>query len=519
VGIAWNVTPDVGRHDEAIDWFGKRVVMTAVEARKLDDDEKVNAFWVGGGLHLTQVQRVFDKIKNAVERGDSLDDFKKNVLTELRNPAHVETVFRNATQRSYNAGRWAQMREPSVAKFRPYWLFDALLDPRTTEICEICGGTLLPHDHPWWKTHVPPLHHRCRSCIRNLRRSEAEKRGITQKLPGKDGDPRRGWGQEPSAADPWKPDPAKHDAQLLLDFGAKETWAVKKRKPRTPSKPKEKPKLDVETWIPVYEPIYGADVAKSLAHGKAALEHGLDLPVKEVRKQLSKLDSPGTTAMLEACEDCDEQRTLREQAGEKEPLRKAAAALAGHLRTLPKRAKLTNRSLALKPEGKAALEYFSKVTGPNAGSLPEALKAIPIKKASGSYFDAKAGHVVYTSRVGALHHELAHVLEHYADADLIERVREFLRQRVDGYELENLGRNGLCWKDEFYQVYTGRRYPLLRDEPGKSPDPNAPVQATEVLSTGVELLFANDTFWGTLEDWVRFDPEHFYFVLGQLAGK
>jgi hypothetical protein len=151
--------------------------------------------------------------------------------------------------------------------------------------------------------------------------------------------------------------------------------------------------------------------------------------------------------------------------------------------------------------------------------VPGAVKAIPIKQMSGSYFDAKANHIVYTPRVGALHHELAHVLEHYSQLDMIKRVRAFLRTRAKGSELVDLERNGLCWKDEFYQVYTGRRYPLYRDDPDLPIDHDAPVQATEVLSTGVELLFANETFWGNLEDWVRADPEHFYFVLGQLAGK
>lgn len=521
MGLAWKVSPDVEQYDEAREWFRKRVVITAAEARKLDDHLKVDAFWVGGGLQLTQIQRVFDHIDGAIETGEGLEDFKKRVGGLLRDPHHVETVFRNATQRSYNAGRWHQMREPSTAKFRPFWLYDAVLDDRTTDICRECGGTLLPYDHPFWKTHIPPLHHRCRASIRNLRRSEAEKRGITQVPPGDKGTPKPGWGHEPSRdPKPWKPEAAKHDKQLLLDFGDREDKGVKARKPKVPPPaPKEEPKLDLATWVPHYEPRYGVDAAKSVGRGRAALEIGLDLPVGEVRKQLGKLDSPGSRAMLEACEDCDADRTLREQAGELDPLRKAAAGLAGHLRTLPKRGAIKNRSLALKPEGKAALEYFTKVTGPEAVQWPAEMKALPIKGKNGSYFDPTEASpkVVYTTRVGALHHELAHAIEEYGP-ELFTRAEAFLLKRAEGFELvDRGGRNGLCWKDEFYETYTGRRYPKNIAE--KSVDPKAPIRATETLSTAVELLFANETFWGTLEDWVRADPDHFFFMLGQLAGK
>jgi len=517
---AWDAPADADKFVAASDWFAKRTVITGAEARKLDDDAKKHAFWVGGGLQITQIQRVFDELKKNADSGGTLEEFKKSIRDTLRNPHHVETVYRNAIQRQYNAGRYRQMREPFTLRLRPYWLLDTVLDARRSEICKICGGTILPADHPWWLTHIPPLHHRCRSSIRCLRAREAERRGISAAPPGEDGDAQKGFGHAPDDADePPKPDPKKTDPALLRKLKEQEPEGVKKRKPVAPPPPAPKePELDTKRWLPEYEPTYGSDAAKSLAHGRAALELGLDLPVAAIRKNLRKVDAPGVKAMTEACEDCDAGRTLREQAGELEPLRKAAAALAGHLHTLPARQAMANASIASTSKGEAALEFFSKVTGPSTGDLPASLTATAIRRRNGSYFDAVAAKIVYTARPGALHHEIAHAIEHYAP-ELFGRAVAFLKARRKGHALQSLGVNGLAWKDQFFHAYTGRRYPKKRDVPGLPIDEEAEVHSTETLSTSVELLFANETFWGTLEDWIRADSEHFLFMLGQLAGK
>lgn len=43
--------------------------------------------------------------------------------------------------------------------------FEAQVDSRTSEVCRACDGTTLPGSHPWWMTHLPPLHPNCRSRI------------------------------------------------------------------------------------------------------------------------------------------------------------------------------------------------------------------------------------------------------------------------------------------------------------------------------------------------------------------
>lgn len=229
----WAVTADVERFDEALEWFLGRTILTDEQRLAIPASARSRAFWIAGVAQLDIVQDVFGEIERSLEKGEPFEGFKKRVRDKLTkawgrdDPARIETIFRNAVQSSYNAGRWAQMTEPSVAKFRPYFMYDAILDERTTELCRGLNGTILPHDDPFWDTHCPPLHHRCRAGIRNLRASEAERRGITQAPPAER--PPEGWGLSPRVAREWRPEAGSRDPELLA--------ALERKRPPEPPPP------------------------------------------------------------------------------------------------------------------------------------------------------------------------------------------------------------------------------------------------------------------------------------------
>jgi hypothetical protein len=94
-----------------------------------------------------------------------------------------EVVARTMLQERYNSERWTQMVSEPVRRVRPFWLFDSILDDRTTQTCRLCNGVLLPWDHVWWQSHKPPLHWGCRSIIRAVSRRTAARRRVTEVLP------------------------------------------------------------------------------------------------------------------------------------------------------------------------------------------------------------------------------------------------------------------------------------------------------------------------------------------------
>lgn len=189
-----------------------------------------NAFRLAEINNLELVFDVWQALDNSLEQGVDFRDFKKSFGETLKaawtgsskqKATRLETVFRNATQQSYNHGRWAQLEEPELKRLRPYRLFDAVRDKRTSKICRDAHGTLLPADHPFWDTRVPPCHHRCRSTIRSLRARDAARRGVTQ-------DPTEtasadGFGSKPRRqVEPIDVDLSKYPPELRQAFEAKQ---------------------------------------------------------------------------------------------------------------------------------------------------------------------------------------------------------------------------------------------------------------------------------------------------------
>lgn len=187
--MTWPATADVERFDEAVDWFRSRFPVTEELLDELGDYAGPRAWTVAGVAQLDVVFMVYAALLDAIATGTPLDEFRRRVREQLRDawgqddPHRIETIFRTNVQTAYNRGRWQQLQDDTIRRLRPYLMFDAVLDSRTSDICKPLDGTVLPNDDAFWLTHLPPLHHRCRSSLRSLRRAEAERRGISEAAP------------------------------------------------------------------------------------------------------------------------------------------------------------------------------------------------------------------------------------------------------------------------------------------------------------------------------------------------
>lgn len=227
--MTWAVTADPDRFEEAIAWFQRRFPVTEAILASLGEYAGERAWTVAGIAQLDVVLDVFRSIEKAIAESTPLDEWKNGIQEKLysawgkRDSNRVETVFLTNVQKAYNAGRWQQVKDPIVVKARPFLGYDAILDGRTSPVCKRCDGTLLPADDPWWDSHVPPLHHRCRSTIRSFTKREADRRGGI-KHPGLDTDdsqPDEGFGGAPDTRAPWDPDLGKYPDELRRAFEGK----------------------------------------------------------------------------------------------------------------------------------------------------------------------------------------------------------------------------------------------------------------------------------------------------------
>lgn len=196
---------------EAVDWFRARVPMKKKDWLALDERAQRKAFTIARVANLRIVADVMEDLAKSLEKGEGFETFKKKVSEKLtkawgeERPWHIETIFRNASQRAYTAGRKAQMTDPAVLKLRPYWCLEPLLDARTTVICQaLRPRVVLPAEHPFFRTRVPPLHHNCRTVLYSLNSRRAKQMGVTRPKRLTSEKPAEGFG----GADPleWQPD-------------------------------------------------------------------------------------------------------------------------------------------------------------------------------------------------------------------------------------------------------------------------------------------------------------------------
>ena len=124
------------------------------------------------------------ELMKAMENGTTFTDFKRNLVPTLQKKGwwgkttvtdpvsgekktvqlgsirRLQTIFDVNMRVSFAQGRWEQQQ--SVKEDFPYLRYEGILDSRIRPLHEAWHGTILPMDHPWWKTHYPPNGWRCR---------------------------------------------------------------------------------------------------------------------------------------------------------------------------------------------------------------------------------------------------------------------------------------------------------------------------------------------------------------------
>jgi SPP1 gp7 family putative phage head morphogenesis protein len=229
----WNVVSDPSTRPkflEAIAWLRRRVPMTDAQYARLVLIGNRLGFHIAGVTQLDMVADVQRSIDRAVSQGESFAEWRRKIKERLlrawrrndatpENPAwRLETIFRTNVQSAYSAGRYEQLSDPVIMEARPYRMYDAVIDDRTTEICQERNGTILPADDPWWDTNWPPLHFACRAGVRSLRESQARRKGITSAPLA---DPaQEGFGMAPTS-EPYEPDQSQYPPDLWAAYQAR----------------------------------------------------------------------------------------------------------------------------------------------------------------------------------------------------------------------------------------------------------------------------------------------------------
>lgn len=86
------------------------------------------------------------------ERTDPLTGERR--MVQLGSTRRLQIIYDTNLRTAYAAGQWERIERVKAA--RPWLRYVAVLDARTRPLHRAWHGTILPVDHPWWRTHYPP---------------------------------------------------------------------------------------------------------------------------------------------------------------------------------------------------------------------------------------------------------------------------------------------------------------------------------------------------------------------------
>jgi len=154
---------------EAIDDFLERGSVTRETWDAMSAAEQSHAFTVAHLASEEAVKVIQDEITKSMLRGDGLREFRKALAKRIKDSgltsSHIETVYRNATMKSYNEGRRAHMDQPHVMEALPWRQAVTVNDgqPRQRETHQHVHGWVMRADDPSWAR--TPWGHNCRCRI------------------------------------------------------------------------------------------------------------------------------------------------------------------------------------------------------------------------------------------------------------------------------------------------------------------------------------------------------------------
>ena len=78
-------------------------------------------------------------------------------------PARIATIVRTTNTNAFNQARMDVFSDPSLDGFVEALEYSAILDDRTTPLCEYLDGRTYALDDEFWTDYMPPNHFNCRS--------------------------------------------------------------------------------------------------------------------------------------------------------------------------------------------------------------------------------------------------------------------------------------------------------------------------------------------------------------------
>ncbi|WP_294763760.1 DUF935 family protein [uncultured Fusobacterium sp.] len=178
-----NINPFKLKHEEAIQYFLNKSPILFDKLEEVSAKVQESYFYIKKSTSLEVTKALYNNLLSTLNEGKTFKDWLKmseDVLNKSgfgNNPWYLELVYRNNLMTTYNAGTF--YNQELNKKNKPYGMYDAVGDNRTTDLCKSLDGLVYPLDHSFWKNFLPPNHHGCRSRRIALSKDDVKEYGLT----------------------------------------------------------------------------------------------------------------------------------------------------------------------------------------------------------------------------------------------------------------------------------------------------------------------------------------------------
>ncbi|WP_244949941.1 phage portal protein family protein [Fusobacterium mortiferum] len=177
------INPFKLKHEEAIQYFLNKSPILFDKLEEISAKVQESYFYIKKSTSLEVTKALYNNLLSTLNEGKTFKDWLKmseNILNKSGfgdNPWYLELVYRNNLMTTYNSG--AFYNQELNKKNKPYGMYDAVGDNRTTDLCKSLDGLVYPLDHSFWKNFLPPNHHGCRSRRIALSKDDVKEYGLT----------------------------------------------------------------------------------------------------------------------------------------------------------------------------------------------------------------------------------------------------------------------------------------------------------------------------------------------------
>lgn len=169
---------------EAIDFLQSKVRLPTATWTDIWKGEHAKAFAVAGAMKDDLLLDFHTAIQKAIKDGNTLADFRKDFDSIVAkhgwsyngNPGWRSRVIYHTNMRQASmSGRWQQIQR--TKKQRPYLRYVARKGGNRRPEHQALHGTILPVDHPFWRTHYPMNGWGCKCTVQSLSEADLKRYG------------------------------------------------------------------------------------------------------------------------------------------------------------------------------------------------------------------------------------------------------------------------------------------------------------------------------------------------------